>query len=102
MPSPGKLIRWCLPKLSGVRTDTAMYEGYKVVPFYDSLIAKLIVHGASRDEAISKAKKALKRFEIIGIKSTLGFHKIILEDEAFLTNSISTRWVDETFIRDRS
>ena len=102
IPSPGTLTFWRPPKLAGVRTDTAMYEGYTVVPFYDSLIAKLIVHGQDRDAAISKAKKALESFEISGVKTTLGFHETVISDKAFLANKTSTRWVDETFMGDTS
>ena len=97
-PNPGKLVLWSPPKLPGVRVDTAVYEGYNVVPFYDSMIAKLIVHADSRELAISKARDALRSFSIAGIKTTAGFHEQILGQEAFLENNISTRWVDEVFL----
>ncbi len=97
-PNPGKLKTWSPPKLAGVRTDTAVYEGYYVVPFYDSMIAKLIVHAESRELAISKAKDALKSFLIDGVKTTAGFHEAVLKETAFLENSVSTRWVDEVFL----
>lgn len=98
-PSPGKLSKWSPPKLPGVRIDTAAYEDYYVVPFYDSMIAKLIVHADSRESAISKAKDALKVFTIGGVKTTAGFHEKMLSHQAFLENNISTRWVDEVFMR---
>lgn len=101
-PNPGKLIAWSPPKMSGVRVDSAAYEGYYIVPFYDSMIAKLIVYADSRDLAISKAKDALKSFKIEGIKTTAGFHEKILNQEAFLTNNISTRWVDEVFLENNT
>ena len=98
-PNPGKLSKWSPPKLPGVRTDTAVYEGYYIVPFYDSMIAKLIVHADSRDLAMSKARDALKAFSIDGVKTTAGFHEKMLRHKAFLENDISTRWVDEVFLR---
>lgn len=97
-PNPGRLASWSPPKLSGVRVDTAVYEGYNVVPYYDSMIAKLIVHADNRELAISKARDALWNFSIGGIKTTLGFHKQMLGQKAFLENNISTRWVDEVFL----
>jgi acetyl-CoA carboxylase biotin carboxylase subunit len=97
-PSPGKLSKWSPPKLPGVRVDTAAYEDYHVVPFYDSMIAKLIVHADSRESAISKAKDALKAFTIGGVKTTAGFHEKMLSHQTFLENNISTRWVDEVFL----
>jgi acetyl-CoA carboxylase biotin carboxylase subunit len=97
-PNPGKLALWSPPKLPGVRVDTAVYEGYNVVPFYDSMIAKLIVHADSRELAISRARDALRSFSIAGIKTTAGFHEQILGQKAFLENDISTRWVDEVFL----
>ena len=97
-PSPGTLSLWSPPKLRGVRIDTAVYEGYCVVPFYDSMIAKLIVHANSRKLAISKAKDAFKSFSIGGVKTTAGFHEEILRHRAYLANDISTRWVDKVFL----
>ena len=99
-PNPGKISQWSPPKMAGVRIDTAVYEGYHVVPFYDSMIAKLIIHAGSRDLALLKAKDAFQRFSIDGIKTTSGFHQKMLRNDAFLKNEISTRWVDEVFLGD--
>ena len=99
-PNPGKISQWSPPKMAGVRTDTAVYEGYHVVPFYDSMIAKLIIHAGSRDLALLKAKDAFQRFSIDGIKTTSGFHQKMLRNDAFLKNEIYTRWVDEVFLGD--
>jgi acetyl-CoA carboxylase biotin carboxylase subunit len=98
-PNSGKLSKWSPPKLPGVRIDTAVYEGYYIAPFYDSMIAKLIVHADSRDLALSKARDAFKAFSIGGVKTTAGFHEKMLRHKAFLENDISTRWVDEVFLR---
>ena len=99
-PNPGKISQWSPPKMAGVRIDTAVYEGYHVVPFYDSMIAKLIIHAGSRDLALLKAKDAFQRFFIDGIKTTSGFHQKMLRNDAFLKNEIYTRWVDEVFLGD--
>ena len=99
-PNPGKISQWSPPKMAGVRIDTAVYEGYHVVPFYDSMIAKLIIHAVSRDLALLKAKDAFQRFSIDGIKTTSGFHQKMLRNDAFLKNEIYTRWVDEVFLGD--
>ena len=99
-PNPGKISQWSPPKMAGVRIDTAVYEGYHVVPFYDSMIAKLIIHAGSRDLALLKAKDAFQRFSIDGIKTTSGFHQKMLGNDAFLKNEIYTRWVDEVFLGD--
>ena len=100
-PNPGIISQWSPPKMAGVRIDSAVYEGYQVVPFYDSMIAKLIIHADSRDLALSKAKDAFRTFAIDGVKTTSGFHQEMLINEAFLENKISTRWVDEVFLGDR-
>jgi acetyl-CoA carboxylase biotin carboxylase subunit len=99
-PNPGKISQWSPPKMAGVRIDTAVYEGYHVVPFYDSMIAKLIIHAGNRDLALLKAKDAFQRFSIDGIKTTSGFHQKMLRNDAFLKNEIYTRWVDEVFLGD--
>ena len=99
-PNPGKISQWSPPKMAGVRIDTAVYEGYHVVPFYDSMIAKLIIHAGSRDLALLKAKDAFQRFSIDGIKTTSGFHQKMLRNDAFLKNEIYTRWVDKVFLGD--
>ena len=99
-PNPGKISQWSPPKMAGVRIDTAVYEGYHVVPFYDSMIAKLVIHAGSRDLALLKAKDAFQRFSIDGIKTTSGFHQKMLRNDAFLKNEIYTRWVDKVFLGD--
>ena len=99
-PNPGKISQWSPPKMTGVRIDTAVYEGYHVVPFYDSMIAKLIIHADSRDLALLRASDAFRSFAIDGIKTTSGFHQKMLRNNAFLNNEISTRWVDEVFLGD--
>ena len=99
-PNPGIISQWSPPRMAGVRIDSAVYEGYQVVPFYDSMIAKLIIHADSRDLALLRASDAFRSFAIDGIKTTSGFHQKMLRNNAFLNNEISTRWVDEVFLGD--
>ena len=101
-PNPGIISQWSPPKMAGVRIDSAVYEGYQIVPFYDSMIAKLIIHADSRDLALLRASDAFRSFAIDGIKTTSGFHQKMLSNNAFLNNEISTRWVDEVFLGDNS
>jgi acetyl-CoA carboxylase, biotin carboxylase subunit len=83
MPSPGTITALELPGGPGVRVDTAIFDGYTIPPFYDSLVAKLIVWGRDRPEAIARAKRALGEFRIEGIKTTIPFHLALLDDPSF-------------------
>jgi len=94
MPSPGTIDDFYAPGGIGVRLDTHIYRGYKIPPFYDSLIAKLITHGKNRDEAISRMKRALDEIIISGIKTTIPFHKKILEDERFLRGEVYVNFLN--------
>ncbi len=94
MPSPGTIDEFHAPGGIGVRLDTHIYRGYKVPPFYDSLIAKLITHGKNRDDAISRMKRALDEIVISGIKTTIPFHKKILEDERFLRGEVYVNFLN--------
>jgi acetyl-CoA carboxylase biotin carboxylase subunit len=78
----------------GVRVDTAAYQGYVIPPHYDSLIAKLIVNGRDRAEAISRARRALDLFVIEGTKTTIPMHRRILDDPDFLEGRLSTRFME--------
>ena len=81
-PSPGTIEALELPEGPGVRVDTAVYAGYRVPPFYDSLVAKLICWGRDREEALARTRKALTEFRVEGIKTTIPFHLELLADEA--------------------
>lgn len=83
-PSPGKLEYFMQPTGPHVRVDTACYTGYAIPPFYDSMIAKLIVKGADRDEAVVRAKRALREFHVGGVKTTIPFHQFMLKQRTFL------------------
>lgn len=95
MPSAGKITEFLQPGGFGVRMDTASYAGYVIPPYYDSMIAKLIVHGKNREEAIATAKRALDEFQISGIDTTIPFHQNILLNNAFLSNDYNTNFLAE-------
>jgi len=95
MPCPGKIELLNLPGGRGVRADTHIYQGYDIVPHYDSLVAKLIVHGKDRKEAISIMRRALNEFNIGPIKTTIPFHIRVLDNPLFVKGDISTHFVQE-------
>ena len=94
-PCPGKIKTWHAPGGPGVRIDTAAYAEYVIPPYYDSLIAKLIVHGATRDEAINRMDRALDMFVIEGVKSTIPLHRQILRRPEFRSGDISTKFLEQ-------
>ena len=95
LPSLGTIAGLDLPSGPGVRVDTAIYEGYAVPPFYDSLLAKLIVHGRDRDEAIARGRDALHAFRVEGLKTTVPFHLRMLDDPGFLRAEHHTEYLSE-------
>jgi acetyl-CoA carboxylase biotin carboxylase subunit len=95
MPSTGRITQWKPPSGAGVRVDSHCYEGYFVPPYYDSMIAKLIVHGRDRAAAIAGMSASLSSFAVAGIHSTIPFHQRVLVHPDFVQNRVSTRWVEE-------
>ncbi|PYS22513.1 MAG: acetyl-CoA carboxylase biotin carboxylase subunit [Acidobacteria bacterium] len=93
-PSPGKITSWYSPGGPGVRVDTAAHAEYVVPPHYDSLIAKLIVHGSTRDEAIRRMDRALEMFVLEGVKCTIPLHRQILHNPAFRKGNIYTKFLE--------
>ncbi len=93
MPSPGTITLWYAPGGKGVRVDTHVYSGYSVPPYYDSMIAKLIVTGATREIAIARMKRALGEFMIKGIKTTIPFQQEILNHPDFENGTYDIGWV---------
>jgi len=93
-PSPGRVSRYRAPGGPGVRVDSHLYEGYTVPPHYDSLVAKIISHGADRGEAIARMRRALAETLIEGIETTIPFHLAILADPEFLAGRVDTRFVE--------
>jgi len=84
MPCPGSIDGYVTPGGPGVRVDSHAYPGYKIPPYYDSLISKLIVWGADREEAIARMKRALNEYAITGIKTTIPFHLKLMDNPAFI------------------
>jgi len=98
--SPGKVTAYHPPGGLGVRVDSALYAGYSVPPFYDSMIAKLIVHAPTREEAIARMRRSLEEFVVVGIKTTLPLHARILEDKTFQKGDYTIHWL-ERFVAGR-
>ena len=98
-PSPGLLEYYIPPGGPHVRVDSACYSGYRIPPNYDSMIAKLIVKGKDREEAIAIAKRALKEFHIGGVHSTIPFHLYMFEDSRFLNNEYFIGYVDQWILK---
>ena len=96
-PRPGRLATWNAPTGTGIRVDTHCYPGYLVPPYYDSLLAKVIAHGATRAEAIERMSAALARLEVTGVPTTAPFHRQVLAHEDFKSAKVTTRWVEDTF-----
>ena len=98
-PCPGKISMYVAPSGKGVRVDSHCYAGYSIPPNYDSMIAKLIVHGKDRAEAVQLLEIALSEYIIDGPKTTIGFHQRLLKDARFLRNEVTTKFVDEVFFK---
>lgn len=97
IPCPGKIKELHIPGGNGIRVDTAIYSGYKIPPTYDSMIAKVIVHGKDRNESISKMKSALGEFVIEGIDTNIDFLYKVLENENFIRNNYDTSFITKEF-----
>ncbi|AEP87306.1 acetyl-CoA carboxylase biotin carboxylase subunit [Bacillus spizizenii] len=94
MPSPGEIKMYLPPGGLGVRIDSAAYPGYSIPPYYDSMIAKVITYGKTRDEAIARMKRALSEFVIEGIETTIPFHLKLLEHETFVGGEFNTKFLE--------
>jgi acetyl-CoA carboxylase biotin carboxylase subunit len=94
-PSPGKITNLHLPGGHGVRVDSHVYAGYTITPFYDSMIAKLIVSGQSREEVMVRMKRALGEFVIEGVKTTIPFHIEMMDNEIFKSGNFTTKFLDD-------
>ena len=100
-PSPGIIEKLILPGGPGVRVDTHLYQGYEIPPFYDSLIAKLVVWAENRTAAIMRMRRALSEFCIEGIKTTIPFHQKIMEDDDFIKGNINTHFLTNKFNKEQ-
>ena len=94
-PSPGKVTNFHAPGGLGVRVDSALYEGYRVPPHYDSMIAKLIVHGSNRNECLLRLRRSLEEFVIGGIQTTLPLHQRIISQPDFINGDYDIHWLED-------
>jgi len=97
LPSTGRITHMILPTGPGVRLDTGVYSGFNISPYYDSLIAKLVVSGESRGEALLRMRRALDEFKIIGIRTNIPFHQRMMDSTRFMAGQYDTRFVEERF-----
>jgi acetyl-CoA carboxylase biotin carboxylase subunit len=97
-PSPGTLAVWAPPTGAGIRTDTHCFAGYRVPTRYDSLLGKLICHGADRATALTLAVRALDGFAVDGVETTLPLHRALVRHQDVRDNRITTRWVEDVFL----
>jgi acetyl-CoA carboxylase, biotin carboxylase subunit len=95
MPTPGRVQAFHAPGGLGVRVDSALYAGYVVPPFYDSMVAKLIVHAPTRPDAIARLRRALDEFAVLGIKTTLPLHQRIVDDPQFQAGDYTIHWLEK-------
>jgi acetyl-CoA carboxylase biotin carboxylase subunit len=95
MPSPGKITQFHAPGGLGVRFDSAIYSGYTIPPYYDSMIGKLIVHGRNREECIRRLRRAIRETVVEGVKTTLPLFHWILEQEEFLSGDYTIHWLEK-------
>jgi len=99
MPTPGRVLTYHAPGGLGVRVDSALYAGYSIPPHYDSLIAKLVVHGATRAQALARLRRALDEFVIDGIPTTLPLHRRIAADPDFAAGDYTIHWLERFVAR---
>lgn len=95
MPSPGIVENYLPPGGLGVRIDSAVYPGYKIPPYYDSMVAKLITYGSTREEAIKRMSRALDEFVVEGVKTTIDFHRLVMKNNVFKTGNFNTKFLEE-------
>ena len=100
MPSPGQVKFYLPPGGFGVRVDSAVYPGYTIPPHYDSMIAKLIVWGSTREEAINRMKRALNEFAVDGVNTTIPFHLKLLEHKKFIKGDHDIKFLEEHDVND--
>jgi acetyl-CoA carboxylase biotin carboxylase subunit len=101
MPSPGRITRYVEPGGPGIRVDSAAYQGYLIPPYYDSMIAKLVAWGNSRDEAIMRMRRALDEFIIEGVETTIAFHKKVLDNAFFRRGEVYTNFIQRRVLGEK-
>lgn len=95
LPSTGMITQSLLPAGPGIRVDSGVYSGYQITPYYDALIAKLIVHEETREETIARMKRALEEYCVIGVRTNIPFHQALLENPDFLAGNFDTQFVND-------
>ncbi|RPJ23285.1 MAG: acetyl-CoA carboxylase biotin carboxylase subunit [Chloroflexi bacterium] len=100
MPSTGRITHSLLPTGPGVRVDTGVYPGFEITPFYDPMIAKLIVWGETRAQAILRMRRALEEYRIVGVRTNIPFHQTMMDSHRFMGGQYDTRFVEERFSMD--
>jgi acetyl-CoA carboxylase biotin carboxylase subunit len=100
LPSTGRITHALLPTGPGVRVDTGVYPGFEITPFYDPMIAKLIVWGETRAQAILRMRRALEEYRIVGVRTNIPFHQTLMDSHRFMGGQFDTRFVEERFSMD--
>ena len=99
IPSPGKIVDYHPPGGFGIRIDSGIYAGYEIPPHYDSLIAKLIVHGQNREQCLSRLQRALDEFVIGNIKTTIALHQKLLSTKNFIDGEYDIHWLEKHLLK---
>ena len=97
LPSTGRITHSLLPTGPGIRVDTGVYPGFEITPFYDPMIAKLIVWGETRGQAILRMRRALEEYRIVGVRTNIPFHQTLMDSHRFMGGQYDTRFVEERF-----
>jgi acetyl/propionyl-CoA carboxylase alpha subunit len=100
VPSTGRITHSLIPTGPGVRVDTGVYPGFEITPFYDPMIAKLIVWGETRAQAILRMRRALEEYRIVGVRTNIPFHQTLMDSHRFMGGQFDTRFVEERFSMD--
>ncbi len=98
LPSTGLITQSILPAGPGIRIDTGVYSGSEISPYYDALISKIIVHEESRKETITRMKRALDEYRVIGIRTNIPFHQALLENHDFLAGNFDTQFIGDAIL----
>ena len=94
-PSPGKIVHYHPPGGLGVRVDSAVYHGYSIPPYYDSLVGKLIVHGKTRGECLMRLKRALDEFVVDGVETTLPLFRALVREKEIIDGEYDVHWLEQ-------
>ncbi len=101
MPAPSKIVRYAEPSGPGIRIDSGVYQGFTIPPFYDSMIAKLIIWAEDRPRAIERTKRALWEFQIGGVRHNIPFHQVVMNNQQFISGDYTTSFIPRYKILDQ-